>query len=168
MRLLLVGVWAVFVTLGTGYAVASWKLADPGQDDRPRFEGLRYTSLPTLSVPVLEDGEVKGYVVVRVVYTADAAVLRGLSAGPDPFISDELFRALYSRAETVFGRLVRLDLGAFAEDVRTKVNARMGDEVIQDLLIDGLNYVDLARAGADTAPGLPREETPAAQSEVVQ
>lgn len=158
MKLLFVGLWAVIVTLGTGYAVAAWKL-DSGQDDeQPRLEGLQYTSLPTMSVPVLEDGKVQGYVVVRMVYTADTSVLRELAASPDPFISDEVFRTLYARAETAFGRLVRLDLAVFAEDVRQRVNERMGDDVVQDLLVDGLNYIDLARADVESTPSLPRPE----------
>lgn len=152
MKLILVGIWAVCVTLGTGYAVAAWKMGADTNEPEPRLEGLQYTSLPTLSVPVLHEGTVEGYVVVRMVYTADSSVLRTLAAEPDPFISDEVFRALYARAETSFGRLVRLDLGEFAEEVRQRVNERMGDEVVQDLLVDGLNYIDLARAGGSGAP----------------
>ncbi|MEO1105038.1 MAG: hypothetical protein AAFW98_15130, partial [Pseudomonadota bacterium] len=145
MKLLVAGLWTLFVTLGTGYAVAAWKLGSDGDVEPPRLEGLRYTSLPTMSVPVIENGRVQGYVVVRMVYTADASVLRNLSAEPAPFISDEVFRALYANAQTAFGRLVRLDLEVLAEEARVRVNERMGDEVIQDLLVDGLNYVDLDR-----------------------
>jgi hypothetical protein len=160
MRLFLVGLWAVCVTLGAGYAVASFKLDAGEEEPAPRLEGLRYTSLPTLSVPVVQDGGVAGYVVVRLVYTADAAVLRNLAAEPDAFISDEVFRAIYGSAEAAFGELVRFDLGALAEEARQRVNERMGDEVVQDLLVDGLNYIDLsspqaaeaARAAADDAP----------------
>ena len=146
MKLFLVGIWAVVVTLGTSYAVASFRMGAEAEEPEPRLEGLQYASLPTMSVPVVEDGKVQGYVVVRMIYTADNAVLNTMASEPDPFISDEVFRALYGRAETSFGRLVRLDLGKLAEDIRQNVNERMGDEVVQDLLVDGLNYVDIATA----------------------
>lgn len=146
MKLILVGIWAVVVTLGTSYAVASFKMGGEAEEPERRLEGLQYASLPTMSVPVLQDGKVQGYVVVRMVYTADSAVLRTLASEPDPFISDEVFRALYGRAETAFGRLVRLDLGELADTIRERVNERMGDEVVQDLLVDGLNYIDIATA----------------------
>ena len=110
MKLFLVGLWTVCVTIGAGYAAAAWKLDAAQAAPKPRLEGLRYTSLPTMSVPVLEGGRVAGYVVVRLVYTADAAVLRALASEPDAFITDEVFRALYARAELQFGRLARLDL----------------------------------------------------------
>ena len=141
---LLVGMWAVVVTLGAGYAAASFKLNSVEEEAKPKLEGLRYTSLPTMSVPVVEHGRVEGYVVVRMVYTADAAVLRSLASEPDPFLTDEIFRSLYARAETDFGKLARLDLGNFSEEVRENVNTRMGAEVVQDLLVDGLNYIDLS------------------------
>ncbi|GAB5375501.1 MAG: hypothetical protein AcusKO_19630 [Acuticoccus sp.] len=154
MKLILVGIWAVCVTLGTSYAVASFKMGASQEEDVPRLEGLQYTSLPTMSVPVVQSGKVKGYVVVRMVYTADSAVLRTLAAEPDPFISDEVFRALYGNADVAFGRLVRLDLAALAEGARVRVNERMGDEVVQDLLVDGLNYVDLSGTDPATAAAL--------------
>lgn len=163
MKLVLVGLWAIFVALGSGYAVASWKVDSAGDEAPVKLEGLRYTSLPTMSVPVLGSGEVKGYVVVRVVYTADAATLRLISAEPDPFISDEVFRTLYDRAEIHFGRLARIDLNEFAETVKTGVNKRLGDDVIQDILVDGLNYIDLATV--DAQRGIPGMQEPVASSD---
>lgn len=163
MKLVIVGVWAVLVTIGASYAVAVMKLEKGETEERPRLEGLRYTSLPTMSVPVVMDGRVRGYVVVRMIYTADAAALRALASDPDPFITDEIFRAIYDRAEVQFGNLVRFDLGELAENAREEVNERMGDEVVQDLLVDGLNYIDLdgGRGGPDAAaltgtPALPQ------------
>lgn len=151
MKLVLVGLWTVAVTLGAGFAVAQMRLSAPGAAQEARVEGLRYTSLPTISVPVVEDGRLSGYVVARLVYTADAAVLRSLAAEPDAFITDEVFRRLYGSAETLFGRLVRLDLDVLAEESRRAVNERMGDEVVQDLLVDGLNYIDLTAPDAAAA-----------------
>jgi len=170
MRIFLVGLWAVIVTLGTGFTVAQMRIASPEETATPRLEGLRYTSLPTISVPVVEDGRLSGYVVLRLVYTADSAVLRGLAAEPDAFITDEIFRRLYGSSQTVFGRLVRLDLEALAEEARLVVNERMGDEVIQDLLVDGLNYIDLtapdsaAAARATAAPALIPNDRKAAEA----
>ncbi len=160
MKLVLVGLWAIFVALGSGYAVASWKVESGAGEEPVKLEGLRYTSLPTMSVPVLGNGEVRGYVVVRVVYTADAATLRLISAEPDPFISDEVFRTLYDRAEIHFGRLARIDLAEFAETVKAGVNKRLGDDVIQDILVDGLNYIDLATV--DAQRGVPGMQEPVA------
>ena len=112
-------------------------------------------------MPVVEQGKVEGYVVVRMVYTADAAVLRSLASEPDPFLTDEIFRTLYATAETDFGNLARLDLNTLADGVKARVNERMGAEVVQDLLVDGLNYIDLANpdgmrdvAGAARAAGV--------------
>lgn len=159
MKLILVGIWAVCVTLGTSYAVASFKMGAEKAQETPRLEGLQYASLPTMSVPVVQGGKVQGYVVLRMVYTANSAVLNKLAAKPDPFISDEMFRALYGRAEVSFGRLARLDLAGLADEARQRVNERMGDEVVQDLLVDGLNYVDLAGADPATAAALAQGQT---------
>ena len=168
MKLLLAGVWAVVITLGAGYGAMSWKLSQVETEEKPKLEGLKYTSLPTMSVPVVDRGKVEGYVVVRMVYTADSAVLRALASEPDAFITDEIFRTIYANAETDFGKLARLDLTELAEGAKTRVNERMGDAVIKDLLVDGLNYIDLnspdaaqaaAAAGARGAGGGAAEGT---------
>ena len=159
MKLFLVGLWAVLVTLGAGYAVAAFQLGDTGKHEGPHLEGLRYTSMPTMSIPVIEEGGVTGYVVVRMVYTADAAVLRALSVKPDAFLADEIFRTFYSRSETKTGRLVRLDLEELAETARKNVNERMGDDVVEDLLVDGLNYIDAGTAGQGAAIPAPTMES---------
>lgn len=150
MKLAIIGLWAVLVTVGAGYGMAITRLDAP-KDGGPSIEGLRYTSLPTMSVPVVEGGRVNGYVVVRMVYTADAGMLRSLATPPDPFLSDEVFRNLYARAETRFGALKRIDIDDFSETVRSRVNERLGAEVVEDLLVDGLNYVDLSDPAAAEA-----------------
>lgn len=143
MKLFIVGIWAVIVTLGAGYGAASWKLSQTATEEKPKLEGLKYTSLPTMSIPVIDRGKVEGYVVVRMVYTADTAVLNAMASEPDAFITDEIFRTIYATAETDFGKLARLDLVQLADDAKARVNERMGDSVVQDLLVDGLNYIDM-------------------------
>lgn len=171
MKAVIVGIWAVLVTLGAGYAVAQLQIDAPADETTPAADGLNYVSLPTLSVPVVEAGQVSGYVVVRLVYTAEATVLRSLAAKPDAFIADAVFRRLYGNADTLFGRLVRLDLEALAEEARAAVNDRLGDTVVQDILIDGLNYIDLgrqdppvARRAGNPPAILPGDSAPEAQN----
>lgn len=143
MKALIVGLWAVAVSLGAGWGAASFALSKDETEAKPMLEGLQYTSLPTMSIPVVDRGKVEGYVVVRMVYTVDSAVLKRLSAEPDAFITDEIFRTIYQTAETDFGNLQRLDLAELADKAKVRVNERMGDAVVQDLLVDGLNYIDL-------------------------
>jgi len=151
MRTVIVGLWAVLVTLGASYAVAQMKIATPDAETAPASDGISYVSLPTLSVPVVEAGRLSGYVVVRLVYTADGTVLHNLAAQPDAFVADEIFRRLYGNAKTRLGSLVRLDLKGLASGARAAVNERLGDDVVQDILFDGLNYIDLARRTASAS-----------------
>ena len=39
-----------------------------------------------LSVPMVSDGEVKGYIIAQFVFTVDGVILRKLSVPPDIFI----------------------------------------------------------------------------------
>ncbi len=171
MKSLIVGLWAILVTLGAGYAVSSMNIGgstEVSAEDGPQFETLEYTSLPTLSVPVIHQGGVAGYVVVRIVYTADEAVLQAVASTPDPFLTDEIFRSLYGSAEIEAGRLQPLNLEELAGEVRDRVNERMGDAVVRDLLVHGINYISASDMPAGPAAARQPVQSAAATTAVTR
>ena len=87
IRLLLTGLWVCILTVGASYAVAYWKENGsllPQKDEY--FDGLQYQKTRVLSVPMVENGAVQGYIVARFVYTVEGRVLHQISVPPDPFV----------------------------------------------------------------------------------
>jgi hypothetical protein len=142
IRLVLAGLWACLLTAGTSYGVAYWK--ENGTLLAPKEEfigGLQYQKTRALSIPMVEDGSVQGYIVARFVFTVEAKTLRELTVPPEPFVVDEVFRRLYADEHLDFRKLARYDLSALTTAVKQRVNERMQADVVQDVLVEDFNFV---------------------------
>ncbi|KAA0078071.1 hypothetical protein [Tardiphaga sp. P9-11] len=142
MKLLITGIWACLVTVGTSFGISYWQetaAALPAKQDQP--EGLVYEKVKVINVPMIADGSVQGYVIAQLVFTANAKVLRQLPVPPEPFVVDEAFRTIYGDQRLDFKNLGRYDLAQFAQTVRAQVNKRLQTEALQEVLVQDFNYV---------------------------
>ncbi|GLR85165.1 hypothetical protein [Bradyrhizobium iriomotense] len=141
IRLLLTGLWVCILTAGGSYAVAYWK-ENGGLIHKDEYlDGLQYQKTRALSVPMVENGSVQGYIVARFVYTVEARTMHQLTVPPDPFVVDEAFRKIYADDRLDFRKLARYDLSILTAAIKQRVNERMQADVIQDVLVEDFNYV---------------------------
>jgi hypothetical protein len=142
IKVVLAGLWVCILTAGTSYGVAYWKQSGgllPAKDEYS--DSLQYQKTRALSVPMVENGNVQGYIVARFVYTIEAQTLRQLTVPPEPFVVDEAFRRIYADDRLDFRKLARYDLSILTTAVKRRVNERMHADIIQDVLIEDFNYV---------------------------
>ncbi|GGG36935.1 hypothetical protein [Chelatococcus composti] len=142
MRLLLTGFWVAAIALMSSYATAYWVAGgNPLGGQQTYLEGLEYKKLPTMNVPVIIEGDLQGYIVTQLVYTADAATLREMSVPPDPFLVDEAFRRIYAEDRIDFRNLSRQNLTELLQVIKDRTNERLGSPIIHDVLIEEINYL---------------------------
>jgi hypothetical protein len=91
---------------------------------------------------MISDGRLRGYVVAKVVFTANAVDLHAFPVDPQPFVLDETFRRIYTDGKVEFDQMSKYNLDDITSAIKKNVNARLGSDLIQDVLIDELNYVD--------------------------
>lgn len=143
MKLLVAGLWMSVTMLASGYGTTQYLAAQKRiGGEEPAFVGLDYETVKPINVPILFDGTLQGYVVIKMVFTADGDTLRRLPVPPHPFLVDEAFRVLYSDETLDFRNLERYDLEAFADSLKKTTNARLGRPVVHDVLVEEFNYFD--------------------------
>ncbi|MBB3808001.1 hypothetical protein [Pseudochelatococcus contaminans] len=143
IRLMFVGLWVCAVTLISSYSVAQWSSSLPAEEPQSAyFEGLEYRKVRAINVPVVTDNEVKGYVVAQFVYTADARTLRELSIPPESLVVDRAFRLIYDDTDRQFDGVNKKNLDKLTTEIKTSVNGVFGAEIVKDVLIEELNYID--------------------------
>jgi hypothetical protein len=142
IKTIVIGVWAAIVALIASYSVAEWKAEVKPGDEKPYVEGLEYRKLEPLTVPMIADGLVQGYVLARLVFTADAGALRKLKVAPEPFVSDEAFREIYNNGRVEFGKLAKYNLDQIVAHIKENTNKRLGADFVHDILIEEINYAD--------------------------
>jgi hypothetical protein len=145
IRTLLVGLWAAAIALVSSYASATWQ-SDPGTPadakKEPTLAGLEYRKPPAITVPMISDGRLRGYVVAKLVYTADSRALHAFPVDPEAFVMDEASRRIYTDGKIEFDQMSKYDLDGLTKAIKANVNARLGADLIHDLLIEEVNYVD--------------------------
>jgi hypothetical protein len=147
------GVWAIVVALVAGYMAATWNTGATVDIVRAETKpsGIEYRHPSAITVPMISDGELRGYVVAKVVFTADAAALRDSPTDPEPFVVDEAFRHIYTDGKVEFDHLAKYNLDTITTDIRDAVNQRLGTDLVKDVLVEELNYVDREQLNRQTA-----------------
>lgn len=139
----LVGLWVCIVTLLSSYGAVLWVTGARAEREEDAYlEGIEYQKVQPITVPMINNGTVEGYVIVKFVFTADARTLRNLSVGPNVFLIDEAFREIYTNRRIDFENLKSYDLDDMTKSIKENVNKRLNAEIVQDILVEELNYVD--------------------------
>ena len=142
IRLLLIGLWVCILTVGASYAVVYMGEHGSLLPQREEYlDGLQYQKTRVMSIPMVEDGSVRGYIVAQFVYTVEGRTLHQLSVPPEPFIVDEAFRKIYADDSMDFRKLARYDLTILTASIKQRVNERMHGDIVKDVLVEDFNYV---------------------------
>ena len=150
IKLIVCGLWVCLVTLASTYAAVSWHTARaPEPETQKLFSGLETVRTRMISVPVVADGAIHGYVMAQFVFTADAKVMKNLSVKPDVFLLDEAFKTIYGGESIDFRQFKKQDLPGLSKRIADNVNKRLSVRLIDEVLVQELNYIakDHVRGG---------------------
>ncbi len=135
-------VWICAATLGAVFY--SFQIAGShgvGEKPKPMLGGLDYVKTDIISVPLVRDAAVQGYFLTNLVYTVDPAQVKKLSVPAPALITDQIYSYLYQNPQIDFTRTTELDVDAFRKNIRDTVNARVGEQLIHEVLIDQINFL---------------------------
>lgn len=155
IKSVLAGLWVVAVTLGSLYFM-NGMLAKPEKvEEKPSyFGGIDYVKMELVGIPVIRDASMQGYVLAQLVYTADRAVLDKLTVKPDVFIKDAAIKRIYADETTDFRKMKKYQIKQLLADLKNDANGRYGKPVLNEILIERLDYMkaDEVRAGRRPPP----------------
>ena len=103
IKLIFVGLWACAITLGSSWAVIAWKsgkAADAAREPDKYAGGLEQVRTKMISVPIIADGAIQGYVIVQLAFSIEAKQLKQMTIKPDAILMDEAFKTIYA-GETI-------------------------------------------------------------------
>lgn len=141
MRLVLAGVWSALVALGSAYAVLSRHGETAEATSAAAARDLEQVRTKVMSVPVIAEGQVQGYVVAQFLFTIDRNAARDVPQPVNAFLSDGAFRTLYAGEKIDFRSLQRQDLMALGKTITETVNARVKAPLVHSVLIQDISYL---------------------------
>ena len=141
IKFLVVGVWACLVTLGSVFGATQWQKSRDAAKENAHAD-LEVRKTRPLSVPMISEGKVAGYVIAQFAFTVD---VKGIGAAsslpPDVFLLDEAFKTLYGDPKLDFRHLEKYDVGEFGKTMVSRVNTRLGAPVLTEVLLQEFTYV---------------------------
>ena len=141
IKMLLAAVWCSMMVAAGGFAADYVMKLQAAKEAAKNEVALETRKTRELSVPIIRDGAVKGYVVVQLNYVVDVEIAKKLPAPPDPFVVDETFQYIYGDEKIDFAHLDKLDLGKMTEQLIQRVNTRLRANVITDMGVIECNFL---------------------------
>ncbi|MCO6187097.1 hypothetical protein [Rhizobium sp. L1K21] len=141
IKTLAIGAWVVVVALGSVYFSVNMAMApkeDPEAKRRANMETIRGD---VTSLPVLQDGVVTGYFLTRLSYVGDKDKLASVHIPIQVLATDELFDALVGKKMLNLQDNSNFNLDEFRGLIKDAMNKKLGDEVIEDVLVEQIDYL---------------------------
>lgn len=142
MKVFLVGLWVTLVALGTAYGVAVYLPSSTGSTKAAAAVVLQSQKTRVLNVPIVTDGQVRGFMAVQFVFTTDASLAKALQVPPEVYLLDEAFRTIYADSAIYLNHDEKYDLKKLTSHLVESTNAHLGAPMIKDVLIDNFQYID--------------------------
>lgn len=143
IRFAAAAIWIAAVTVGS--VLYSFQSAQGRSEAVPTptlFSGLDYIRSGIVSVPMMNEGQIYGYFLARLVYTVEPAKLARLAAPPEALLMDQVYSYLYANPQIDFTDRTNIDLDALRNGIRDSINARVGDPgFVHDIFIEQIDFL---------------------------
>ncbi|RWM12053.1 MAG: hypothetical protein E5X80_01440 [Mesorhizobium sp.] len=142
IKFIAAALWICAATLGAVfYSFQAAGERGVGEPPKPMLGGLDYVKTDIISVPLIKDAKIDGYFLTKLVYTVEPEQIKKLSIPAPALITDQVYSYLYANPQIDFTKKETIDLDAFRKSIRDTVNARVGVELVHDVLIDQVNFL---------------------------
>jgi hypothetical protein len=159
IKLFLTGLWVCGVTLGAVYfSVQMAKPPVPGAEEAAKKAGFELVKGESITVPVIADGAVSGYFLGRISFMMDKEKIKGVKLPVTELMTDELFTLLVGNKMVDIGNVSAFDVNAFRARIKEDMNSRMGAGMVEEVLVEQLDYLSKgdmrANNGAQKKPSM--------------
>jgi len=146
IKFVIAAIWICAATLGAVFyafqaAGAKSSAAAEHADAASMMGGLDYVKTEVISVPLIRNSVIDGYFLTRLVYTVDPRELAKLTVPAESIITDVVYSYVYSAPEIDFTKYATLNLDAFRNGIRDRINERVKQKLVAEVLIEQIDYL---------------------------
>ena len=141
VRMLLLGLVVVLATLGGSYAAMKLPQGSSPSADHSASEEVAVTKIDPVSVPVVRDGKIQGYVIGRFAFSTGVGEIRKNKDALVLYINESIFRSVYEEEGIDFSTLKIVQVEALIRRIVEKANARIGRATIREVFVESLNFL---------------------------
>lgn len=146
IKMIIAGLWVCVITLGAAYGAFQWQANQkPEAEAKPKVQ-REAVRTRMISVPIIMEGALQGYVMAQLTFTVDAKINKEMGVKPQEYLLDEAFKVIYSEGGIDFRNAKKQDLVSITHKIAESTNTRLGQPLVEDVLIQELNYLSKEQA----------------------
>lgn len=140
IKAIIAGIWSVALLSGSLilFGGMNGDNADGGKDAAAKLE---YIKLDTMSITIIRDNVLQGYLILDVGFEFEAAKRVNLTAPAELVLMDAINRRVFTDKEIDIERLEQFDFISFKEKVKEAVNNKVGDSFASEVLIERIDFI---------------------------
>ena len=141
MKLILFGIWAVLVSVGTFMGLSHFNLfaaTSSAETSAPKIESM---STGLMRVPIMAGEVPKGYVLLDLEIDYDSQPIASIAGKFQGIAVDEAFRAVYESVSVDFNVAKKTDLSALLTTIGENLNKRVGLGTVKEVRIKEFMFV---------------------------
>lgn len=141
IKTVVIGLWVCIIALGSLMAaIKVGSTPKPAAAEEQAAPTVDFDRTDVMSVPILADGKVYGYIISQLVYTVDSNVKQKVNVPLGLFVNDAVFSALFgSYSDTK--QIERIKFDDVKQKIIDGVNQRFPEPVIKDIMVEQFNYI---------------------------
>ena len=142
LKALIIGIWGCLIAAGSSYAVVFLQTKKPATETAAApTDKLERRKAPPLTVPVVVEGRLQGYLIVQLALLGPDKAMKAQPIPPEVLLPSEAFTILFSDERIDFRKLEKYDLKSFTKEAKDRVVKRVGEGVVNEVMVDDFNYV---------------------------
>ena len=94
-----------------------------------------------MTVAIVRNNEVRGYIILELSFAMDPDASDDMTKPLELVLNDRIIESLHEDRSIDIFKLDEFDIKAFAERLVTSVNAKMGKDLLKQVLIQDINFV---------------------------
>ncbi len=143
MKALFIGVWVASILSGSVYFFGSMQAKSKNSSEpvAAYFGGLDYVSLEPMTVVVIRENEVRGYLILEAVFTIKQSDIPRLSVPVEFLLRDLIIGSVHNNPDIDIFRLEKFNLKKFQTQMLADINLKMGEKTIHDILIQKIDFI---------------------------
>jgi len=145
VKFIIMGLWVLLVTLGglfIGHGMTNKAPVETVDIEIEGEEKRAQADTEIMNVPVMVDGEVKGYLLVQLTYIMNEKLIADLEIAP--FVNDAIFAEFFG-AYTDVRQIEKVRFDPSRQRIIDTVNQRFGSLILKDLLVQQFNFITVEK-----------------------
>jgi hypothetical protein len=142
LKLLVVGILGAMAAAGGLFFNITLNAPAHTEEDNVETASLvEQVSTELTGVPVIYEGKIGGYIVLRVSSTVDRSVLADMKVDLRPYLSDAALSAAFDFAASGMREVTAANIKEFTQRVKQNASDALGDGAVKSVSLEQFNFV---------------------------